>query len=130
MRWWFTQVIPQNFAKLQVHLFPSLLFISSSSFFFVKMFTWDFTLRMLRYISKEKMETIHKFLASGCSIPNCSKITILEAPTPQNGETCSNNLSATADELYERVWSFCGFGALRVIMKSFQKIYRNFFFPR
>ena len=35
-------------------------------------------------------------------------------PTPQNGQTQSNNLSAVADELFECVWSFYGVGALRV----------------
>ena len=29
-------------------------------------------------------------------------------PTPQNGQTPSYNLSATADELFECVWPFCG----------------------
>ena len=33
------------------------------------------------------------------------------APTPQNGQTHSNNSSATADELLECVWWFCGVGA-------------------
>ena len=36
------------------------------------------------------------------------RLTLL-APTPQNGQTHSNNLSAFANELFERVSSFCGF---------------------
>ena len=35
----------------------------------------------------------------------------LSAPTPQNGQTHSNNSSAIADKLFERVWTFCGVGA-------------------
>ena len=35
----------------------------------------------------------------------------LEAPTPQNGQTHSNNSSATADELLKSVLPFCGVGA-------------------
>ena len=31
-------------------------------------------------------------------------------PTPQNGQTHSNILSAVADEVFECVWSFCGIG--------------------
>ena len=33
------------------------------------------------------------------------------APTPENGPTHSNNLSAEAGELVECAWSFCGVGA-------------------
>ena len=32
-------------------------------------------------------------------------------PTPNNGETHSDNSSATADELFDCVWPFCGVGA-------------------
>ena len=32
----------------------------------------------------------------------------LYVPTPQNGQTHSNNTSVTADELFERFWWFCG----------------------
>ena len=32
-----------------------------------------------------------------------------QAPTPQNGQTHSNNSLAKADKLYECVWPFCGF---------------------
>ena len=35
----------------------------------------------------------------------------LEAPTPQNGQTLSNKLSAIADKLFECVRQFCGVGA-------------------
>ena len=35
----------------------------------------------------------------------------LYAPTPEIGQTHSNNLSAVADELFECVWTFCGVGA-------------------
>ena len=35
----------------------------------------------------------------------------LLAPTPQNGQTHSNNSSATANEFFECVWPFCGVGA-------------------
>ena len=38
----------------------------------------------------------------------------LKAPIPQNGHTHSNNLSASADELFECVWPFCAVGAQRV----------------
>ena len=30
---------------------------------------------------------------------------------PQSGQTHSNNLPAIADELFERILQFCGFGA-------------------
>ena len=39
------------------------------------------------------------------------KYLIVWALTPQNGQTHSNNFSATADELFECVWPFCGVGA-------------------
>ena len=39
------------------------------------------------------------------------QVLTLSAPTSQNGQTDSNNSSATADELFECVWPFCGFGA-------------------
>ena len=32
-----------------------------------------------------------------------------QAPTPQNGQTHSNNSLAKADKLYECVWPFCEF---------------------
>ena len=35
----------------------------------------------------------------------------LYAPTPQNGQTHSDNSSAKADGLFEYVWPFCGVGA-------------------
>ena len=35
----------------------------------------------------------------------------LQGPVPQNGQTHSNNLLATADELFECVWPFCKAGA-------------------
>ena len=35
----------------------------------------------------------------------------LKAPIPQNDPTHSNNLLATADELFECVWPLCGVGA-------------------
>ena len=38
----------------------------------------------------------------------------LKAPIPQNGHTHSNNLSASADELFECVWPFCAVGGQRV----------------
>ena len=31
-----------------------------------------------------------------------------KAPATQNGQTHSNNSSATADELFQCVWLFCG----------------------
>ena len=37
-----------------------------------------------------------------------------EIPTPRNGQTHSNNLSAKANKLFECVWPFCGIGGLRV----------------
>ena len=37
-----------------------------------------------------------------------------QAPTPQNGQTHSNNSSATADDLFECIWPFCMVGAYRV----------------
>ena len=39
-------------------------------------------------------------------------------PTPKNGQTYSNNLSATADQLLECAWPFCRGGALRVLSKK------------
>ena len=48
----------------------------------------------------------------------------LSAPTPQNGQTHSNNSSVTANEFFERVWPFCGVGAWRV---RFILIYSSFF---
>ena len=42
---------------------------------------------------------------------NNYKLLTLLAATPQNGRTHSNNLSATADELFECVGPFCGVGA-------------------
>ena len=38
----------------------------------------------------------------------------LEAPTPQKGQTHSNNSSDVANELFECVWTFCRFGAWKV----------------
>ena len=38
----------------------------------------------------------------------------LTAPTPQNGQTHSNNLSAAADKLFECFWPFLGVGVYRV----------------
>ena len=43
-----------------------------------------------------------------------NKFLIIWAPTLQNGQTRSNNLSATADELLEFAWPFCEVGAWRV----------------
>ena len=40
----------------------------------------------------------------------CQKSLTYSAPTPQNGETHSNNSSAVADELFECVWPFCVVG--------------------
>ena len=39
------------------------------------------------------------------------KFLILIVPTPQNGQTHSNNSLAFANELFECVWPFCGVGA-------------------
>ena len=39
------------------------------------------------------------------------KYLTLKAPIPQNGQTHSNNSSATADELFECVSPFCKVGA-------------------
>ena len=44
-------------------------------------------------------------------LQKCSTILSLWAPTPQNGQTYSNNSSAVADELFECVWLFCEIGA-------------------
>ena len=38
--------------------------------------------------------------------------------TPQNGQTHSNNSSARADELFERVWPFCRV-ALKMLINDF-----------
>ena len=35
-------------------------------------------------------------------------------PTPQNGQTHSNNSLAKGDELFESVWPFCGVGGYMV----------------
>ena len=40
---------------------------------------------------------------------------ILQAPTPQNGQTHSNNSSVTADNLFECVWPFYGVGVESVL---------------
>ena len=41
-------------------------------------------------------------------------------PTPQIGQTHSNNLSAVADKLFECVWPFCGLAlkGLQILSKS------------
>ena len=44
-------------------------------------------------------------------------------PTPLNGQTHSNNLSAVAKELIECVWPFCGVGAERV--KKYDQLKSN-----
>ena len=41
-------------------------------------------------------------------------ILTLEAPTPENSQTHSNNSSTTADKLFESVLPFCGVVAERV----------------
>ena len=41
-------------------------------------------------------------------------ILTLEAPTPQNGQTNANNLSAVTDDLFECVWPFWRVGVSRV----------------
>ena len=46
----------------------------------------------------------------------------LWVPTPQNGQTRSNNSLVEADELFECVWPFCVVGAERV------KCFRYYFF--
>ena len=40
-------------------------------------------------------------------------------PTPQNGQTHSNNSSAFADEMFECVLPFCVAGALKVNVFDF-----------
>ena len=50
----------------------------------------------------------------------------LEAAIPQNGQTHSNNLSATADELVEWVWSCYGIGTLKVKLVFGQLIRSQF----
>ena len=55
------------------------------------------------------------------SVSNSVMLT-LKAPTPQNGQTHSNNSSTTADKLFEWVWPFCGVGAERVNGKINQNI--------
>ena len=47
-------------------------------------------------------------------LQKCSTILTLWAPTPQNGQTYSNNSSALADELFGCVWLFCKICAWRV----------------
>ena len=46
----------------------------------------------------------------------------LLAPTPQNGQTHSNSLSAFAEELFECVRPFCGIGIWRFNYEEFIKI--------
>ena len=41
------------------------------------------------------------------TVSDMATLLTLKAPIPQNGQTHSNNSSATADELFERVWPFC-----------------------
>ena len=40
----------------------------------------------------------------------CLKSLTYSAPTPQSGQTHSNNSSAVVDELFECVWPFYGIG--------------------
>ena len=44
----------------------------------------------------------------------------LWVPTPQNGQTHSNNSSAAADELFECVWPFVG-----LVLKGLKCIFRT-----
>ena len=45
---------------------------------------------------------------------NYSHSVTLKAPTQQNGQTHLNDSLATADELFECVWPFCGVGTKTV----------------
>ena len=54
---------------------------------------------------------------SSLSIKGYIEHKTLSTPTPQNGQTQSNKLSAVTDELFECVWPFCGVGAWRIKMK-------------
>ena len=67
--------------------------------------------------------------------PNMDALDLsLKAPTPENGQTHSNNLLATAKKLFECVWSFCGFGTLRAntllnnLLNNISKEKKNEFF--
>ena len=70
-------------------------------------------------LPKLQAPKINKIMSK--SVSNSVMLT-LKAPTPQNGQTHSNNSSATADKLFEWVWPFCGVGAERVNGKINQNI--------
>ena len=40
-----------------------------------------------------------------------NNVLTLKASIPQNGQTHSNDLSATIDELFDYAWQFCKVGA-------------------
>ena len=80
-------------------------------------------------LQKWKTETVLSFwdthLKSTCDFQNITvngrsefktknPVLTLSATTPQNGQTHSNNSSATANEMFHCVWLFCGVGAERV----------------
>ena len=79
---------------------------------------------MVYFTMALKKILIHHFLKE--DIPENAKVQLtLYAPTPQNGQIHSNNSSATADELFECVWPFCGADAQRV--KVSQRVKLHFF---
>ena len=69
--------------------------------------------KKLQIIDCLKIE-VRYFLSLNNFIWDKSLHLIIQVRTSQNGQTHSNNLSATTDELFECIWPFCGVGALRV----------------
>ena len=68
-----------------------------------KAFNWGLVLR----------NELHQLFLTFMSLLAANCVLTLQAPTPRNGQTHTNNLSATADGSFECVWPFCGVGTLR-----------------
>ena len=64
-------------------------------------------------------------MPAGLKCPISETNLTFQAPIPQNGKTHLNSSLATADELFESVWPFCGVGAQRV--KTLSNIYGGAF---
>ena len=62
------------------------------------------------FITKQYISYLHGFIKIIDFKQQKMQLT-LKAPTPQNDQTHSNNLLATADELFKCVWPLCGVGA-------------------
>ena len=87
--------------------------ISLDSFYTPWKFFWCFQgvqketsdTKWVKNVTKAYFKPFQHFLR------NCKVVLNIKAPTPQNGQTHSNNLSATVDKLFESVWPFCGVNA-------------------